>query len=69
MLPFIDTGVIFSFITESFWEPHLKNSEAAATQYQVGMVFSLVGISYFVATLIIGMVGGDIITCSKFKSN
>ena len=56
LLPFIDTGVIFSSITESFWEPHLKNSEASATQYQVGMVFFLLGISYMVASFIIGAV-------------
>ena len=56
LLPFIDTGVIFSSITESFWEPHLKNSEASATQYQVGIVFSLMGISYMVASFVIGAV-------------
>ena len=56
LLPFIDTGVIFSSITESFWEPHLKNSEASATQYQVGMVFSFMGISYMVASFVIGAV-------------
>ena len=56
LLPFIDTGVIFSSITESFWEPHLKNSEASATQYQVGMVFSLMGIFYMAASFIIGPV-------------
>ena len=64
MLPFIDTGVVFSSITESFWEPHLKSSEATATQYQVGMVFSLMGISYLIVSLIIGVVGGDSIIYS-----
>ena len=64
ILPFVDTGVAFSTVAESFWEPHLKSSEVAATQYQVGMVFSLMGISYLVVSLIIGLVGGDITTSS-----
>ena len=56
ILPLIDTAVIFSSLTESFWEPHLKNSEAAASQYQVGIIFSLMGLSYLLTSFAIGPV-------------
>ena len=56
VLPLIDTAVIFSSLTESFWEPYLKNSEAAASQYQVGIIFSLMGLSYMLASFAIGPV-------------
>ena len=56
-LPFIDNTVLYSSsFYESGWEPHLRVSEAAATQYQVGMTFFLVGLSYMLTSLPAGAV-------------
>ena len=43
-------------MVESFLEPHLKNSEANATQTEVGIVFLIVGAAYTVTTIPTGMV-------------
>ena len=61
--PFIDNIVVFAGngMVESFWEPHLKNSEAAATQYQVGLVFLVLGGSYTMTALPCGFVSSDIL--------
>jgi hypothetical protein len=42
---------------ESFWEPHLKNWETAATQMQVAVGFSLFGAGYLASAIPSGMVG------------
>jgi hypothetical protein len=59
MLPFIDNIVAFSSIGmfQSFWEPHLKNSETAATQMQVAVGFLLFGGGYLASTILSGFVG------------
>jgi hypothetical protein len=46
-------------MVESFWEPHLKNSEAAETQYQVGLVFLVLGGSYTMTAQPCGFVSSD----------
>ena len=43
-------------MVESFLEPHLKNSEANATQTEVGIVFLIVGAAYTVTTIPTGTV-------------
>ena len=56
-LPFIDNTVLYSSCWyETAWEPHLRESEVAATQYQVGTAFFLVGLSYMLASLPAGAV-------------
>jgi hypothetical protein len=59
MLPFLDTIVALSSqgMFESFWEPHLKNSETAATQMQVAVGFSLFGAGYLASAILSGLVG------------
>ena len=48
--------MIFSSPVEAFWEQHLKDSEAAASQYEVGIAFSLIGLSYMLAACAAGLV-------------
>ena len=56
-LPFLDNIVLYSSCWyESAWEPHLRESEAAATQYQVGTAFFIVGLSYMLTSLPAGAV-------------
>ena len=58
MFPFVDNALCFAGygMVESFLEPHLKNSEAHATQTEVGIVFLIVGAAYTVTTLPTGTV-------------
>ncbi len=57
---FIDNIVIFvsNGMITSFWEPHLKDT-VSATQYQVAVVFFLMGASYMITTVPTGMVSMD----------
>jgi hypothetical protein len=59
ILPFLDNTVAFSSygMFESFWEPHLKNSETAATQMQVAVGFLLFGGGYLASAIPSGLVG------------
>ena len=52
----MDTAVILSSLVEPFWEQHLKDSEAAASQYEVGIAFFLLGLSYMTAAFVAGLV-------------
>ena len=56
--PFVDNALCFAGygMVESFLEPHLKNSEANATQTEVGIVFLIVGAAYTVTTIPTGTV-------------
>ena len=56
--PFVDNALCFAGygVVESFLEPHLKNSEAYATQTEVGIVFLIVGAAYTVTTIPTGTV-------------
>ena len=58
MFPFVDNALCFAGygMVESFLEPHLKNSEAHATQTEVGNVFLIVGAAYTITTLPTGTV-------------
>ena len=63
MFPFVDNALCFAGygMVESFLEPHLKNSEADATQTEVGIVFLVVGAAYTVTTLPTGTVQDNLI--------
>lgn len=58
MFPFVDNALCFAGygMVESFLAPHLKNSEAHATQTEVGIVFLIVGAAYTVTALPVGTV-------------
>ncbi len=55
--PFVDNVVILSSngMVEGFWEPHLKDS-VAATQFEVAIVFLLMGGAYMLVTVPTGSV-------------
>lgn len=57
-MPYVDNFTIFcgDGMIESMLEPHLKNSEAMATQFQVAMVFFVFGGSYMLSTPAVGYV-------------
>ena len=56
--PFVDNALCFAGygMIASFLEPHLKNSEANATQTEVGFVFLILGAAYTLTTIPTGMV-------------
>ena len=58
MFPFVDNALCSAGYgtVKSFLEPHLKNSEAQATQTEVGIVFLIVGAAYTVTSLPMGTV-------------
>ena len=56
-LPFLDNIVLYSSCWyESAWQPHLIESEAAASQSEVGNAFFIVGLSYMLTSLPAGAV-------------
>ena len=69
--PYIDNFICFcgNGMVESMLEPHLKNSEAMASQFQVSMTFLLLGGSYMLTAPSAGWVSPEIkVKCREVKS-
>lgn len=56
-------------MVESMLEPHMKNSEAQASQFEVSMTFLLLGGCYTVIAPIAGYVSKPFILCLAKKTN